>query len=179
MEFVEGTCLSEVSHPELLTVLLFRVMGTLPGLVTAGILYAIFWQDIHTLCVGLGVVVNLLLVYFAKEVLRVDRPVPDCPHNPPGHAFPSMHATLAVFLASYYIYCFWRYGRSHWAPRRLWMRIVTAASFAALVCLSRPILGFNTGHATWSGALMGFLSSLLFVYLMQKSKATLYFLKEE
>jgi membrane-associated phospholipid phosphatase len=136
-------------------------------LLIAAALYAALWQDLPT-AIALG---GSLLVagfgYSLKALIGHERQFPDCGY---GHAMPSMHALVAVYFATYYSLCFWRYSRWGWV--QLVYRIVAVSGYAFLVCVSRVQLRAGDALEVAVGAILGSASALLILHVLMHALKT-------
>lgn len=148
------------------------VSFSLPLFILVALIYSLFWRDKHTLYVIGATLFNLMWVYSVKELVRIDRPIPNCFFV--GHSLPSGHASTVTLLASYYMYSFWRYARDVWSTTALFLRIGTVLLYAVGVCFSRLTLKLNRIEDVVSGAILGAWGTILFLYVLQRHSYTSY-----
>jgi len=119
--------------------------------------YSLVWYDVHTIRVIIATTMHTLCVYIIKETVRIDRIIEN---HGIGHALPSLYASLAIFIASYYTYLF---TETEWTTTIKIYRILLTTTYAILVCTSRVLLEYNTTLDVLLGAFTGILCTILFV----------------
>jgi membrane-associated phospholipid phosphatase len=154
----------------------FTFLGaTLPLFIFAGVMYALFWRDKHTLYVSTTVLFISLWIYSVKELARIDRPRPWCAIVEfIGHGMPSLTATISVFLTLYYLYQFWVHARSVWSKWALFLRSLLLILYCGGVCFSRVFLMQCYPEDVLVGAVLGGVCMVLFVIGMRRHRDAQY-----
>ncbi|XP_064616151.1 dolichyldiphosphatase 1-like [Liolophura sinensis] len=118
----------------------------------------IFRRDLHTMSYLLGLLLNEVVNWILKHIIRESRPLRDHQILFTEYGMPSSHTQLMFFAASYFVlFVFIRIHRNyHWVDD-IWKYGVSIAGFitAIIVAFSRVYLLYHTYSQVICGAIVG------------------------
>lgn len=172
--FVVGCLLKEEANTQIQRIVAYAfycVSYSLPLFLGVSLCYACFWRDVHTIYVLCATMLNSMWVVTIKELTRVDRPRPWCSSVAYlGHSMPSLHASIVVFLSTYYVYQFWMHARDVWTKNTLAARILALIIYASLVCYSRIHLVEARMEDVLVGSILGSSTTIAFLLVLRRHK---------
>ncbi|XP_059080936.1 dolichyldiphosphatase 1-like [Tigriopus californicus] len=122
-------------------------------------------RDLHTLCFGVGVILNYILNLFLKITIQELRPQPTW-RNPSHHwqqyGMPSTHAQFMAFYSCYlFLFVALRLPYEGRTRERVWKGLFLVMNFASafLVMYGRIYLAYHTVEQVFYGCLIGMLLS--------------------
>ncbi|KAK3586693.1 hypothetical protein CHS0354_039164 [Potamilus streckersoni] len=118
----------------------------------------IFRRDCHTISYFCGLLLNEVLNWILKHLIREDRPRRDIDILFTEYGMPSSHAQFMYFFACYLVlFLFVRIYRNYNLIDELWKYATCVGGFicASLVAYSRVYLGYHTYKQVFCGASIG------------------------
>lgn len=131
-----------------------------------GLLYSIYWFDMHLMLVVAAAIFNSILGICFKYAFRIPRRLDNCGV---GYSMPSSHTFLSTFLVVYFSYLF--YEASKCDRAQVWrLRGRILLNFVYLICMSyaKVYIGHNTWQDVSMGWMLGGVYSFCFIYLVSR-----------
>ena len=138
---------------------------SLPYFVIYSLFNSLFWNNKHSLMVHLVLLIQTMLAYIAKELFQIERPSMGCGI---GHAFPSWHAVIIVFLMIYYCQLFYKHEVwDKWGLLVMTIRLLVLNAYTVAVIVYRVPL-YNTMSSVAGSIVVGFLFGIAFIVFTRK-----------
>lgn len=132
----------------------------------AGLLYSIYWFDVHLMLVAAASIFNSVLGVCLKYAFRIPRRLDNCGV---GYAMPSSHTFLATFLVTYFSYLFYEASKCDRAQVwRLRGRICLNLIYLGCISYAKVYIGHNTWKDVSMGWMLGSIYSFCFVYVVSR-----------
>lgn len=140
------------------------VIHSLPLFCVSGLLYSIYWWDIHLMMVAASAIFNAVLGICLKYLFRIPRRLDNCGV---GYAMPSSHTFLATFLVAYFSYLFYEASKCERAQVwRLRGRILLNIFYLACISYAKVYIRHNTWQDVSLGWILGGGYTICFIYLV-------------
>ncbi|XP_067940138.1 dolichyldiphosphatase 1-like [Watersipora subatra] len=124
----------------------------------------LFRRDLHTICMGIGVLLNEALNKILKRLIADERPLVPGRHNHHGYGMPSDHSQYMAFFSLYcLLFLYFRTHRTDTIIGKFWKVSMgtTVVAAAAFCCYSRYYLLYHTAMQVYGGILVGLFSGLI------------------
>lgn len=123
-------------------------------------------RDLATIFFGIGQILNEILNYVLKEIIKEPRPT-DIHSHAPRYGMPSNHAQFCGFFAAYV--CLWGLFSGHWRASIYWRAFaVSSAMVLCVLCtFSRVWLLYHTYEQIAVGSLVGMLAASFWYYIVE------------
>ena len=140
------------------------VIHSLLLMCVSGLLYSIYWWDIHLMMVASASVFNTVLGICLKYIFRIPRRLNNCGV---GYAMPSSHTFLAAFLVAYFTYLFYEASKCERAQVwRLRGRMVLNLIYLLAISYAKIYIGHNTWQDVTLGWILGASYASGFIYII-------------
>lgn len=140
------------------------VIHSLLLLCVSGLIYSIYWWDVHLMMVTAASIFNAVLGICLKYLFRIHRRLENCGV---GYAMPSSHTFLATFLVAYFSYLFYEASKCDGAPAwRLRTRILLNLIYLLCISYAKVYIGHNTWQDASVGWMLGGIYAFCFIYIV-------------